>query len=65
MAVVVQEPGAAFDLTVRDVVAMGRTPHKGLLDGDTAEDARLVESSLASVDAVEARGPFLRPALRR
>ncbi|ORT55599.1 ABC transporter ATP-binding protein [Streptomyces sp. CB03238] len=52
MAVVVQEPGAAFDLTVRDVVAMGRTPHKRLLDGDTAEDARLVESSLASVDAV-------------
>ncbi|MER7110498.1 ABC transporter ATP-binding protein [Streptomyces sp. NPDC000229] len=61
MAVVVQEPGADFDLTVREVVAMGRTPHKRLLDGDNAEDARLIESSLASVDAAElADRPFDR-----
>lgn len=51
MAAVVQESGADFDLTVREVVAMGRTPHKRLLDGDTAEDALLIESALASVDA--------------
>ncbi|WP_435601376.1 ABC transporter ATP-binding protein [Streptomyces sp. C10-9-1] len=51
LAAVVQDPGAAFDLTVRDVVAMGRTPHKRLLDGDTAEDARLVASALSAVDA--------------
>ncbi|MEU9762315.1 ABC transporter ATP-binding protein [Streptomyces sp. NPDC047987] len=50
LAAVVQEPVAAFDLTVREVVAMGRTPHKGLLDGDTAKDARLIASALASVD---------------
>ncbi|MFF8289657.1 ABC transporter ATP-binding protein [Streptomyces sp. NPDC016309] len=61
MAVVVQEPGADFDLTVREVVAMGRTPHKRLFDGDTAEDALLVASSLASVDAAElADRPFDR-----
>ncbi|WP_435610394.1 ABC transporter ATP-binding protein [Streptomyces sp. C10-9-1] len=51
LAAVVQDPGAAFDLTVRDVVAMGRTPHKRLLDGDTAEDARLVAAALSAVDA--------------
>ncbi|MGA5553139.1 ABC transporter ATP-binding protein [Streptomyces lavendulocolor] len=51
VAAVVQEPGASFDLSVREVVAMGRTPHKRLLDGDTAEDARLIERSLAAVDA--------------
>ncbi|MEU8785333.1 ABC transporter ATP-binding protein [Streptomyces sp. NPDC048637] len=51
LAAVVQESGADFDLTVREVVAMGRTPHKRLLDGDTAEDARLIASALESVDA--------------
>ncbi|MCS0637026.1 ABC transporter ATP-binding protein [Streptomyces sp. LP05-1] len=50
-AVVVQDPGMDLDLTVREVVAMGRTPHKRLFDGDTAEDARLVAESLAAVDA--------------
>ncbi|MBW1600772.1 ABC transporter ATP-binding protein [Streptomyces sp. JJ66] len=56
LAAVVQEPGADFDLRVRDVVAMGRTPHKRLLDGDTEEDARLVASALESVDATELAG---------
>ncbi|MEE1751910.1 ABC transporter ATP-binding protein [Streptomyces sp. SP18CS02] len=61
MAAVVQEPGADFDLTVRDIVAMGRAPHKRLLDGDTAEDARLIVSCLAAVDAAELSGrPFDR-----
>ncbi|MFJ4689023.1 ABC transporter ATP-binding protein [Streptomyces sp. NPDC088789] len=59
VAAVVQEAGADFDLTVREVVAMGRTPHKRLLDGDTAEDARLIEWALDAVDAVELAGrPF-------
>ncbi|MFI9626739.1 ABC transporter ATP-binding protein [Streptomyces sp. NPDC052042] len=61
LAAVVQEPATAFDLTVREVVAMGRTPHKGLFDGDTAEDARLITSALASVDATAlADHPFDR-----
>ncbi|OII67298.1 MULTISPECIES: ABC transporter ATP-binding protein [unclassified Streptomyces] len=51
VAAVVQESGAAFDLSVREVVAMGRTPHKRLLDGDTPEDAELIGSALAAVDA--------------
>lgn len=51
LAAVVQESGAEFGLTVREVVAMGRAPHKRLLDGDSAEDGRLVESALTAVDA--------------
>lgn len=31
------------------VAAMGRTPHKGLFDGDDAEDRRLVDEALARV----------------
>ncbi|MEU9336976.1 ABC transporter ATP-binding protein [Streptomyces sp. NPDC048290] len=51
VAAVVQEAGADFDLTVREVVAMGRTPHKRLLDGDSADDLRLVAAALDAVDA--------------
>ncbi|MGW0604820.1 ABC transporter ATP-binding protein [Streptomyces sp. NPDC002644] len=59
VAAVVQEQGADFDLTVREVVAMGRTPHKRLLDGDTPEDAELIRSALAEVDATGlAHRPF-------
>ncbi|MDI3422849.1 ABC transporter ATP-binding protein [Streptomyces luteolus] len=61
VAAVVQDGAADFDLAVREVVAMGRTPHKRLLDGDTAEDTRIVESCLASVDAADlADRPFDR-----
>nr|WP_189867393.1 ABC transporter ATP-binding protein [Streptomyces poonensis] len=61
VAAVVQEPGADVDLTVREVVAMGRTPHKRLLDGDTPEDAELIESALRSADATHlAARPFDR-----
>lgn len=49
IAVVLQEFPDAFGLTVFEVVAMGRTPHKGLFDGDTPEDRRLVTQSLESV----------------
>ncbi|MER8226384.1 ABC transporter ATP-binding protein [Streptomyces sp. NPDC094143] len=53
VAAVVQESGADFDLSVREVVAMGRTPHKRLLDGDTPEDADLIEKALDAVDATD------------
>ncbi|MFF4243197.1 ABC transporter ATP-binding protein [Streptomyces sp. NPDC001822] len=53
VAAVTQESAAEFDLTVREVVAMGRTPHKRLLAGDTAEDAGLIASALAAVDITE------------
>ncbi|MEU4144855.1 ABC transporter ATP-binding protein [Streptomyces parvulus] len=51
VAAVVQDSAADFDLAVREVVAMGRTPHKRLLAGDTAEDAAVIDDALAAVDA--------------
>jgi len=49
IAVVLQEFPDAFGLRVDEVVAMGRTPHKGLFDGDTLHDQQLVQSALESV----------------
>ncbi|WP_326700533.1 ABC transporter ATP-binding protein [Streptomyces sp. NBC_01754] len=61
VAAVVQESGADFDLTVREVVAMGRTPHKRLLAGDTPEDAALVDGALSAMDVTAlADRPFDR-----
>jgi iron complex transport system ATP-binding protein len=42
--------GAA--MTVRETVALGRLPHRGLTGAMTAADARAVERALAEVDAV-------------
>ena len=49
IAVVLQEFPDAFGLTVDEVVAMGRTPHKGLFDSDTIEDRNLATQALESV----------------
>ena len=49
IAVVLQEFPDAFGLNVAEVVAMGRTPHKGLLDGDTLNDRNLIANALRSV----------------
>ena len=49
IAVVLQEFPDAFGLTVDEVVAMGRTPHKGLFDGDSQEDRRISQQALESV----------------
>lgn len=49
-AVVVQETPSDFDFTVREVVEMGRTPHKGLLEADNARDAQIVQEALVRVN---------------
>jgi iron complex transport system ATP-binding protein len=49
IAVVLQEFPEEFGLRVGDVAAMGRTPHKGLFDGDSVEDAQQVAQALAQV----------------
>jgi iron complex transport system ATP-binding protein len=51
-AVVVQESQTDFDFTVREIVAMGRTPHKGLLERDDEKDERIVEDALSRVDVL-------------
>ena len=49
IAVVAQHNYYNFDFSVRDVVLMGRSPHKRALDRDNAEDFRIVEESLDTV----------------
>ncbi|MGE8359671.1 ABC transporter ATP-binding protein [Pseudomonas sp.] len=59
IAVVLQEFPQEFGLSAGDIAAMGRTPHKGLFDGDTSEDAALVAQALAQVGlASRADHPF-------
>ena len=49
VAVVAQHNYYNFDFSVREVVLMGRAPHKRALERDTAEDYRIVEESLETV----------------
>jgi iron complex transport system ATP-binding protein len=49
MAVVAQERPADFEFTVEEVVAMGRTPHKGLFERDTEHDRAAVVEALEHV----------------
>ncbi|MFD5102256.1 ABC transporter ATP-binding protein [Streptomyces albidochromogenes] len=49
IATVPQDSAAAFELTVREVVAMGRSPHKRFLEQDTDADDTLVRRALARV----------------
>ncbi|MFC4305395.1 ABC transporter ATP-binding protein [Cohnella boryungensis] len=50
MSVVGQFNELSFDFTVREMVLLGRTPHKKLLDPDNAEDYRIVDDALRQVD---------------
>ncbi|MEU8598982.1 ABC transporter ATP-binding protein [Streptomyces globisporus] len=61
LAAVLQETTGDFELTVYDVVAMGRTPHKRAFAGDDAGDRDIITRSLAElrVDAL-AHAPFDR-----
>jgi iron complex transport system ATP-binding protein len=52
-ASVLQEAAAEFDFSVEDVVFMGRTPHKGPLDRETALDRDIVGDALARVDMAD------------
>ena len=46
LSVVGQENSVPFNFTVREIVAMGRTPHKKLFESDTAEDKQIVEAAM-------------------
>ncbi|MFF2023906.1 ABC transporter ATP-binding protein [Streptomyces sp. NPDC058171] len=50
LAAVLQESAGDFELTVYDVVAMGRTPHKRAFAGDDADDRAVIASALARLD---------------
>lgn len=49
LAVVAQHNYYNFEFSVREVVLMGRAPHKRALERDTAEDFRIVDECLATV----------------
>ncbi|GGX28007.1 ABC transporter ATP-binding protein [Streptomyces chryseus] len=49
IATVPQDSAAVFELTVREVVAMGRSPHKRFWEQDTDADDTLVRRALARV----------------
>lgn len=49
-AVVSQFNEMSFDFTVQQMVMMGRTPHKKMLESDTKKDFELVEKALAQVE---------------
>ena len=55
IAVLLQDAPEDFGLSVVEVIAMGRTPHKGLLDGTTPDDAAQVERALRCVELEGAR----------
>lgn len=46
LAVVSQETPVLFDFTVHDLVSMGRTPHKKLLELDQERDFQIVKAAL-------------------
>ncbi|MFJ6636542.1 ABC transporter ATP-binding protein [Streptomyces sp. NPDC091376] len=61
LAAVLQETAGDFELTVHDVVAMGRTPHKRAFAGDTVDDRDIILASLRELGvAALAHAPFDR-----
>lgn len=53
MGVVSQFNDLSFDFTVQEMVMMGRTPHKHLMESDNAQDYQIVADALARVDLTE------------
>jgi iron complex transport system ATP-binding protein len=49
IAVVTQESTSEFDFTVREIVMIGRTPHKRVFDRDTAADRAIVDQAIDRV----------------
>lgn len=49
IAAVPQDSSTEFELTVRDVVAMGRSPHRRFWETDTAADTALTDAALEHV----------------
>lgn len=50
VATVDQHSDTEVDLRVAEVVALGRTPHRGIWGGETAEDRKAIESAVAHTD---------------
>ena len=64
IAVVVQEPRSDFEFTVREVVAMGRSPHQSSFARESAEDQQRVEDALAHVSIAELANSVVQHTVR-
>ncbi|HWN27153.1 MAG TPA: ABC transporter ATP-binding protein [Actinomycetospora sp.] len=53
---VLQDPPLDLDYTVRELVAMGRIPHQGPLDRESAHDRAVCDAALRAADAVHLVG---------
>jgi iron complex transport system ATP-binding protein len=53
VAVVTQESTSEFDFTVREMVMIGRTPHKAAFDRDTESDRGIVDQAIERVGCEE------------
>lgn len=56
VAAVLQEATGDFELTVFDMVAMGRTPYKRSFEADNSEDVEIIDAALAALDIAELSG---------
>lgn len=50
VSVMLQDAPSEFDLTVRETVLVGRSPHRAPFSRDTAEDHRIVDEALRTAD---------------
>ncbi len=57
---VLQDMPADFPLTVEDVIAMGRSSHKRLLEADNAHDLALIEAAIALLQLDDFRDRLFR-----
>lgn len=61
LAAVLQDATGDFELTVFDVVAMGRSPHKRAFEGDTDGDRAIIADALSALDIADLTdAPFNR-----
>lgn len=56
VAAVLQEAAGDFELTVFDMVAMGRTPYKRSFEADNVEDREIIDAALTALDIAELSG---------
>lgn len=49
LAVLHQESATNFEFSVKEIVLMGRAPHKGLWESDTVKDEKIVQKALQKV----------------